>query len=79
MVTLVLIDTDDGALTRIETGGEIFRKTHYAVPKDGAAALTAKMVQNFRLMPDDEFSLTPPPKPTSPPAGAGTVRLQIAA
>lgn len=72
MSSLVLIDTQDGSLTRIETGGEIFRKTHYALPINGPTALTAKMVENFRTMPGEEFSLTPPPEPTNSPTGVGT-------
>ena len=69
MASLVLVDTRSGSLTRIETGGEHYRKTHYAVPNAGPAQLTPNMVEQFRVYPDPAFSLDPPPRPSLPPTG----------
>lgn len=78
MSTLVMVDARAGTLDRFETGGSHFRRTH-AATHDGPFDFTPKMVEDFRLMPDEKFSLTPPPRPTSPPACAGTARILLAA
>ena len=69
MSSLVLVDTQSGSLTRIETGGSTYRKSHYAVPNEGPTFLSANLVEQFRLYPDPAFSLDPPPRPTLPPTG----------
>jgi hypothetical protein len=74
MATLVLVDARQGSLDRYEIGGSTYRKTH-AATLDGEFHFTPKMVEDFRLMPDARFALEPPPRPTNPPAGAGTVRI----
>jgi hypothetical protein len=74
MATLVLVDAHTGTLDRFETGGTLARKTHSAT-NDGPVSFTAKMVEAFRLMPDERFSLTPPPSPTSPTSGSARPAL----
>lgn len=70
MSTLVIVDCGDGTLTRLECSAPTFKRTHRAQPITGPTYLTAKMVENFRLMPPDEFSIDPGPRPTNPPMAA---------
>ena len=73
MTALVTIDTKTGELTRYECGGANFRKSHYAIPNNGPAALTPPMIEQFRHSPPSEFSVEPPPQPPLPPAQAARV------
>lgn len=80
MKAVVLVSTShfETSLTRIESGGECFRATHrYSFP--ARANVSERLCEEFRLMPDPEYSLDPPPRPTNPPQGAGTATLQQAA
>lgn len=79
MAQLVCVDAHSGSLTRFEGVGRSKVRTHYAVPKDGPEALTARLVENFRTYPDPAFEIAPPPRPTNPPAAAGACRLPTAA
>lgn len=73
MATLVSVETKTGTLTRYEVGGSAVRITHRC-SMNRAASIPPEVVASFRTNPPDDFSLEPPPRPTSPPAGAGTVR-----
>ena len=73
MATLVLIEDETGTLTRYETGGSAVRKTHRC-SLGYSADIAPKVVEHFRLTPPDEFSIDPPPRPTGPPSGVGTIR-----
>lgn len=79
MASMVCVDTATGSLTRYETGGQCVRKTHHAVPESGASQLTKHMIEMFRVWPDPEFSVDPPPRPTNPPTSFGRNRVPIAA
>lgn len=73
MSTWVTVDCISGELERLEIGGSAYRKTHRATPKGGPTVLTPRMIEQFRVWPDPEFSLDPPPRPTNPPASAGRI------
>jgi hypothetical protein len=76
MATLVCVDANVGSLARYETGGTKVRLTHACIANPpGPRTFTPKVVEGFRLMPDKEFAVEPPPRPTNPPAAAGAVAL----
>ena len=78
MATIVSIDPHEGCLRRYEIGGEAYRLTHMAhAPEDypRPVIFSAKVVEEFRILPDEEFSVEPPPRPTNPPAAAGRVAI----
>lgn len=74
MATIVTLEAATGDMNRYEIGGSSYRHTHsctYGKP----VSFTAKVVEQFRLMPDPKFAVEPPPRPTNPPASAGTARV----
>lgn len=74
MATIVMIEPSTGNMDRYEIGGSAFRHTHsctYGKP----LTFTQKIIDQFRQMPDARYAVEPPPRPTNPPAGAGTVRI----
>ncbi len=78
MATIVSIDPHEGCLRRYEIGGESYRLTHIAHAPDALprpVVFSAKIIEDFRLMPDPAFAIEPPPRPTNPPAAAGVVRI----
>lgn len=72
MATLVCAEMESGTLTRYETGGSAVRPTHRCTAGK-RVTFTAGLIQGFRLNPPDEFRLDPPPRPTGPPSGVGTI------
>lgn len=73
MATLVTTDSAEGWIRRYETGGEKARLTHSAC-FGGPVTFTPNIIEQFRIYPDPQFAVDPPPRPTGPPAGAGTVQ-----
>lgn len=74
MATVCITDSHIGSIDRYEIGGEQFRRTHgcmYGQP----VQFTPAFIENFRLMPPEEFSVAPPPKPTGPPTASGECQL----
>lgn len=72
MATLVSVEAYSGTLRRYEVGGQIARLTHQCTIGK-PCSFTKGVVEEFRLRPDAHFSVEPPPRPTGPPAGAGTI------
>jgi hypothetical protein len=79
MATIVCVDANVGSLTRYEIGGSAVRKTHACISPVLPVTFSAKVVEGFRLMPDKEFAVEPPPRPTNPPAAAGAIQMRAAA
>lgn len=78
MATVVSIDAHEGCLRRYEIGGQEYRLTHMAHVSEEytrPVIFSAKIVEEFRILPDEEFSVDPPPRPTNPPAAAGRVAI----
>lgn len=74
MATLVVIESESGTLQRYETSPPKFVRTH-GCTYGKWTNFTAKIVEDFRLMPSDDFKVEPPPEPTGSPSGAGEVQL----
>lgn len=74
MATIVVIEAATGNMDRYEIGGSAHRHTHSAT-YGKSITFTPKVVEQFRTMPDPKFAVEPPPRPTNPPAGAGTARV----
>lgn len=81
MASFVVIDAKEMSLTRFEVGGEKIRKTHAIVLDEKQKKLfkefDAESVAIFRINPPDWAKVDPPPRPTNPPSGAGTVRKAV--
>lgn len=75
MATIVTVNSHDGVLSRYVLGRQRWRLTHSALAPNAPVIFTAKVVEDFRLMPDPHFSVEPPPRPTNPPAAAGRVAI----
>jgi len=75
MATVIVVDTASGSMDRFEMGGSCARKTHSCKSFDLIDEDAAKALRLFRQMPDNKYSVEPPPSPTNPPAGAGIVRI----
>ena len=78
MATLVSVEAYSGTLRRYECGGEIARLSHF-LSIGRPSTFTKQVIEEFRTRPDPSWSVDPPPRPTSPPAGAGTINLPKAA
>lgn len=72
---VVYADHEAGVLNRYETGGECVRRTHSYCHGAPVAAFGWEVMQEMRLNPPDYCAVEPPPRPTNPPASAGTVRI----
>lgn len=73
VATLVLVEAASGSLNRYETGGSKVRRTH-GCTYGQQVTFTPKVVEEFRIWPSPEFAVDPPPRPTGPPSGVGTIQ-----
>jgi hypothetical protein len=71
MATLVFADHRTGTLSRYEVRGEAARLTHQIVTGK-PTIFSWNAIQEMRKNPADEWKVDPDPRPTMPPAGAGT-------
>lgn len=78
MATLVSIEAYSGTLRRYEIGETVARLTHFW-SLGRPATFLREVIDSFRTNPDASLSVEPPPRPTNPPAGAGTATLPKAA
>jgi hypothetical protein len=75
---LVAIDSHEASLRRYECSDTRAKLTHeFVMP--GPVIFPMAVVQEMRSNPPDHLSVTPPPRPTNSPAGAGTATIQRAA
>lgn len=75
MATLIRIDLDDRRASRYEAGGSAIRRTHEYIHDTEVSAFDWDWIQFFRCDPPEEYTIEPGPRPTNPPAGAGTARI----
>lgn len=74
MASLVVIEASTGSINRYEVGGVAIRRTHGAT-LDKPVDFMKDQIESFRVNPPNEFSVDPPPRPTNPPANAGSARI----
>lgn len=70
---LVSVNPHQGKLRRFECKDGKKVLTHLA-SIDKPVTFTAKVIEDFRLMPDDCFKVGEPPRPPCPPTMTGVAR-----
>lgn len=76
MAALVVVDANEGSLSRYEIGGECARLTH-ACSYGEPVTFTPTIVEGFRVFPPDHFAIDLCPQP--PPSPRGGVAMREAA